>query len=851
MTSPATLAAMEAAAEIRQALLPPEDRLWTETRPGQDTLALNVVKGQPAELTIVRHKDAQGGTVRFELTVNRRYDTFNFDQPAYYREATVPVIFQEWATTAQQTQAQIITSRRTAQNGNNQRQAITRASRMIRDMTRELFSAAHAAALKRAIKQFAGAELYAIARQLWGDHAGIHGLNAILILGPDNVAQALKQAPNTARLAVDRPAQYNMHLLPEGPKSPQEIIRLGQRKLAQMTGEEGLQDTLERLHPGITRRDPLPPRYLAEIIEAQRRLPFRIEPRLALAVYHQIVIPETNSRRPNRIAALIAAAEQTAAQPHDAASIAAALKNIHHRINYDPETTPDTIPGQLRRQTGLEKPRPQAPAAKPRRRPAAKTPAIDRKPENTEQEIRTAIGRVQCMNLIRQDEHSAALTAGPEGPELYRISRRPDGAIEINPRGALDLRVKTDGRITQGEKPRLPHLNAAAFALARILDPDRSANTDSAESDAAVQQAARLLERHQAAGRLNRLIADRITAAARLADRCTAQLAMEIADGGSDPHYPLSIAQYNAVAAAPGPLTELARTNPGAAAWILHVHPRDITGRFKHPGQLITLARRNHRLTSKAVWRNIAQASAHAISTLLTGAEAQHRRPPRTELALQAAETAAAAGTGPLTDEQALALDYISNSPILLRPDQHRPGRRRLADYILREPAAARRIPLDQLWSVADYCRAGNPTAVTLNGLLKASRRWHHSIHHRTVADYAARHQPVIWETALTHADLPDGIKAIALNSSQELAAEAVAMSHCIHTYDQQCLAGDRAVFRLSTGATVLLTLDEATWRPAETRRYRNAVASPQDHTAARDLADLYTSAWSTWRKNR
>ena len=438
----------------------------------------------------------------------------------------------------------------------------------------------------------------------------------------------------------------------------------------------------------------------------------------------------------------------------------------------------------------------------------------------------------------------AAVTAGAGGPVLYEVRRWPDGRLDFRPDPAQAVTIDGLGRIRHHGAPQLPALNAAAAAAALSLDPELphdAADPRLVQAATAVRYLASRQGEHDFE-RSDRLVSERITEAVNaMIDPEAARRAHRAAGWEDSPDATVTVPQHNAARLAGESLDQLAETNPGAAAWLILAGPHRVTEPVNHPGQLVTIARRDagwrrHQGNDRPPWKTLAATRPVTLRRLARSPDyrQEHRLDRRMTLAAIAA--AAAAGARELTPEMAQICESLASRDGI-QPDVDAT----LLQYCFREPVAA--LAVGDLTELRDYCRGRTPTAATFSGLRKASHRWHRDLQEeqrRAGLESRAYRQ---WESAIGRIALSNGIVAEALTDTIMLGVESRDMNHCVFQYDEYCARGRSRIFHLSSGATAQLTLQRGAWEASQVRRTSNHPALAEEQEAAEELALRYTEA--------
>lgn len=855
MLAPETIAVMETAHQALDQAVPPEERLTIAGRGRKQTLTLRLLRDRKPQLAIEKTVDKAGNAVRFEELTEFPNNRF---RPHHSAEAA------KWTTVKGLYAAARMRVKNAAgfnaewsnavQTAGSRRKAARQARRFAAERTEEILGPAQAKQAEARLAEFIGPELWSISKKIWGDGTTLGHFNFLATAGTGNVRSALSQSPQLVRLAL-----RNAHDGQAGPIRPGDILEKGRRYLREIMSEgANPQETEEEWIKALERIDPEALQkpgardYLPELVratmEAGRKLPRFVVRELyeKRPDWNPFIKKEDEQEKTMRRRVAAAAARCLDADPGMRKELEKSLSRYPSRIKTaleaagkEPESLLKELAGEERKEAEKGKPGKARPG---RPQYSVKKPDADRTAE--------ALAWLERTSLIRATRDSAALTAGPEGPALYEIRREADGTLVQESRETASPLMDSQGRFQWKNSRPMPHFNAPAIALAVELHPEIEIGSGAPEAVAAVYEAAGILKEAGIYRRLARRASREMAgAASRLCRPEAAERAVRIA-GRAASHQPwIDIEQHNAALTAGAALEDLSETNPGAAAYLLGCHPEKIQG-LRHPGQLVTIAKKRlPRRNPERIWKRIAGAEPEAIDIL---AQENPERKPRYGLQAHllvpmAAEAANTAGTGRLNRDQARMLRRTAGS----RQQPRNQGYDVFLSLCMKEPLKALETPAEAILQAEDYCRNAAPTARTLGGLLKASRRWHLGISRRRIEDLVRNRRKLVWESVIGEQQVRKNITAVPLNGTMELAEESRRMGHCVYTYDIKCHQGDTRIFHLSTGATCELRLDESRWSAGETKRKKNMAPTEKDKEAARRLAEIYTEAWLKQRKNR
>ena len=732
----------------------------------------------------------------------------------------------------------------------------------------------------KALKEFLGKDVCRLAENIWGINATVQHVNGLRRAGVRNVEQAMKEHPQLTRLALASSNHW------EEATTPEELHRLGRIELELTAGmldpdkrteDDDPVSMLERIDRSVFTKFRYTRKRLALALLIARGTKFPLPQFAVIAWLDQNLYAGHRYDRPDQV-------EPTFSRKHEENRYKAKIHAVRHACRLYAEQ-PEIYTPYIMRRTLLELPRRiEVNAANPalnisihqvpdpariamgtqahadrlielnnsvpktRRSPRRENPDLETEetgariaalwsvPERREQAAAAA-------PEVRETKSGAALKAGRDGPELYSINKRGNGAIEFRPGPLPGITVSRDGTFRYGQSPLLPALNAAALTAALSLDSELPGNPDRPETITAAAAVAALAD----GATIERLfIADfnaalSVTRAAnRLLDPETAERAARVTGRAESEEAWIAIEEYNASALAGESLDRLAVTNPGAAAWIVRGCPSRVKTAIRHPGQLVSKARKDAAWetpgTRRSVWKVLTATKPEVLERLRRNKKGEAKTRYDRQATRMCAVAAAHAGAKSITEDMAGILEALTEEDDIL-PDQDGT----LLAYCFREPEAALETDLIEL---RDYCRAWNPTATTLSGLRKAAVRWHHLLRQEMNGAGAGKRPYLNWETAIKETGLSGNIKATALTDTLMLAREGERMKHCVVTYDTYCAKGRSRVFHLSSGATVQLTRHSAGWKASQVRREMNARPSEEDEAAAKELAERYTEAW-------
>ena len=855
MLAPETIAVMETAHQALDQAVPPEERLTIAGKGRKRILTLRLLRDRKPQLVIAKTTDKAGNAVRFEeLTEfpNNRFRPHHSAEAAKW--TTVKGLFAAARLRLKNAAAFNAEWSNAVQTGAIRRKAARQARRFAAERAEDALGPAQEKQATARLIEFIGPELWSISKKIWGDGTTLRHLNFLAAAGTGNVRRALSQSPRIVTLALRNPQEGQA-----GPIPAAGILEKGRRQLREIMSEgahpqeteEAWIKALEWIDSKALQKTGVReylPELVRAIMEADRKLPrFVVRELYEMRLdWNPFIKKENEQEKTLRRRAAAAAARCLHADPGTGKELEKSLSLYHRRIKPALEAAEEE-PEYLLKKLAEEE-RQEAEKRKPGKPPPCKPQYAVKKPDAGK--IAEALARLERTSLVKATKDSAALTAGPSGPALYEIRREADGTLVQESRETASPLMDSQGRFQWRNSRPMPHFNAPAIALAIELHPEIEIESGAPEAVAAVCEAAGILKEAGIYGRLARRASREMAkAASRLCRPEAAERAVRIAGRAASPQPWIDIEQHNAALTAGAALEDLAGTNPGAAAYLIGCHPEKIR-ELRHPGQLVTVAKKNlPRRNPERIWKRIAGAEPEAIDIL---AQENPERKPRYGLqahllAPAAAEAANMAGTGRLNRDQARMLRQTVGS----RQQPRNQGYEVFLSLCMKEPLKALETPAEAMRQAEDYCRNAAPTARTLGGLLKASRRWHLGISRRRIKDLVGNRKKLVWESVIGETQVRKNITAVPLNGTMELAEESKRMGHCVYTYDAKCYSGNARIFHLSTGATCELRMEEGRWSAGETRRENNTAPTEKDEEAARRLAEIYHEAWLKQRKSR
>ena len=478
---------------------------------------------------------------------------------------------------------------------------------------------------------------------------------------------------------------------------------------------------------------------------------------------------------------------------------------------------------------------------------------------------------------VEESQDRVALTVSGEREPALVLERGPDGSIRATGNGYFTGGMTLPGR--NGENgPNCPASRGMGAGAARrtthsllsenwerlgAREADRppTENTVGAALRGLVHQLPQEAREGCDDGEITRRLQG---AAAALTDEETWKITGECAGR-------VEIPTYNRAVRAKGPIAELMRTNPGAAAWYLcapdqspdqdkNQDKEENREDVKHPGQVITLARAAMLANGMdpQSWRTAAaMPAATAREAALSGAEgawavntaARAQAVPSQEVMRRAPEALRAIagrqrpGTGLSADNagRMLFLAFRESAKLALE----RPG-----------PEAQRELAQD-MDDVTDYVRhlgamGREVSSKAWRGLRQASELWHRdqgagNIHWQW-RQMTAMNGGVYrsWKSLLGETQAGD-LTLTPITDENGLYRESLAMQHCVISYGEECARGTSRIFSVERDgrkiATGEIVLHGGIWRERQTRGVRNHPAAPEAGQAIKHAAREYTKA--------
>ena len=327
--------------------------------------------------------------------------------------------------------------------------------------------------------------------------------------------------------------------------------------------------------------------------------------------------------------------------------------------------------------------------------------------------------------------------------------------------------------------------------------------------------------------------------------------------------------RYNRAVLGGQALTEVERTNPAAAGWVLGVSKQ--AQRLGHAGEAVALTRMEmeRQGIERQHWRTISRMSRATVEALaprylpqyiravLFNGSASARTDIKTSAAAEAAmiigvtKSRAHHIRPPRTDEDPI---YTMARETLTR-----------AVRLLVTPQAGEEEEAGQPWAVGDYLAdlidRGEPLrAKTRSGLLKAARRYHGDRALRRQREEAERAADLAegwipqWNSLVGESSLETpnhaGITTIVpLTDESALLEEGRIMRHCVPGYTRVCQRGSSRIFSIRRDnkrlATAEISNRNGRWATVQVRGFRNGPVDDDVKSATQAIATAYQQQWA------
>ena len=330
----------------------------------------------------------------------------------------------------------------------------------------------------------------------------------------------------------------------------------------------------------------------------------------------------------------------------------------------------------------------------------------------------------------------------------------------------------------------------------------------------------------------------------------------------------VTVDRYNRAITNKTTIQELAKTNPGATAWLLSQPGNE---KYNHPGQIIEKVKPSllkAGLESRH-WKATVHTPQEAFEPLL------QRNFPKYAAAIilngcgDAGRTPTAAQTAIACDlfTRCRHLDAINAPKRNEEPVQAiaRDNLRRVVVTMVKNSTPnAMPFAIDHdVNEIADYldmCFAQEQpvTAKTYAGLMKTVHRWQNQL--RQVRAQTQMQQELdqrqgwlpAWNSLVDEFEIPqdDGtpIIIVPLVNAAELIHEGSTMKHCVGRYYRHCVEGHTRVFSIQRGEFTLATTEVSSkngrWQSVQTRAINNQPPVDAARKAAQLTASKYNEAW-------
>ena len=347
-------------------------------------------------------------------------------------------------------------------------------------------------------------------------------------------------------------------------------------------------------------------------------------------------------------------------------------------------------------------------------------------------------------------------------------------------------------------------------------------------------------------------------------DACLGALALDSIGAKAARHTNnITTFHYNTILTLGDALDELVRTNPGAVAWAMnHVtETRDLSETVRHPGQLITIAKKTlHRAGLKLRnWKFVAgldnpcikeaQPTQSEMLALLLNAMAEAGHAP-------APDTASFIVNKVLTPAYRRAITYTESSAE--QTELTKDNMTRVLQLLCRQHAAGEDTDtlMDQALDTMDYTTYASEhgesiRSTTWNGLLKATHDWHRDTRQAEIlAEWERNHSGRkrklrTWESLIGPATKGE-FEIVPLTSEYQLFQESREMNHCVVKYTRDCQQGDRIFSVLRNGVKLATSLIRQTpdgWQEVQTRGRGNHAVSKEIRDVMNVIAREYELA--------
>ena len=331
----------------------------------------------------------------------------------------------------------------------------------------------------------------------------------------------------------------------------------------------------------------------------------------------------------------------------------------------------------------------------------------------------------------------------------------------------------------------------------------------------------------------------------------------------------VTVDRYNRAVVNKPAIQELAKTNPGATAWMLNQPSNE---KYNHPGQIIEKV--------KPSLLKAGLESRHWKATVHTPQEAfepiLQKYIPKYAAAI-ILNGCGDAGQTPTTEHTAVARDlfircrrlHAINAPKRNEEPVQAIARnnlRRVVAVIVKSstPDAAAfttENDVNELGDYLDMCFAQEQpvTAKTYGGLMKAVHRWQSRLRQLRAEAQIQRELDQrdgwlpAWNSLVDEFEAPQDedtlIRIVPLINAADLIHEGSNMQHCVGTYYRHCVEGRTRIFSIRQGeytlATTEISRNNGRWQSVQTRARNNQPPVDAARKAAQLTAAQYNTAWS------
>ena len=330
----------------------------------------------------------------------------------------------------------------------------------------------------------------------------------------------------------------------------------------------------------------------------------------------------------------------------------------------------------------------------------------------------------------------------------------------------------------------------------------------------------------------------------------------------------VTVNRYNQAVTNKTTIQELAKTNPGATAWLLHQTSNE---KYNHPGQIIEKVKPSllkAGLESRH-WKATVHTPQEAFEPLL------QKYIPKYAAAL-ILNGCGDAGQTPTAEQTSIACDLFMRCRLIdainapkrnEEPVQAtaRENLRRVVTIIVKT-RTTNAMPFEiyhDVNEIADYldmCFAQDLhlTAKTYSGLMKAVHQSQRRLHQLRAEAQIQRELDQregwlpAWNSLVDEFFVPQDddtpIRIVPLVNAAELIHEGSTMKHCVGTYYRHCTDGRTRIFSIRRGELTLATTEisrtNGRWQSVQTRAANNQPPADATQKAAHITAARYNEAW-------